>query len=64
MHAFMHVCNVPKRGYRPPSSYETCESVANFARLPSGSGKSCSTSRKELKNCVSEAPSTRARGAA
>ena len=59
---YVHVCNVPKR--RPPSSYETCESVPNFARLPSRSGKSCSTSRKELKNCVSEAPSTRARGAA
>ena len=27
------VCNVPKR--RPPSSYKTCESVANFARLSS-----------------------------
>ena len=32
-----------------------CHKFCSFSQ----SGKSCSTSRKELKNCVSEAPSTR-----
>ena len=49
------VRNVPK--CRPPSSYKTrkCRKFCSSSQ----SGKSCSTSRKELKNFVSEAPSPR-----